>query len=340
MFEPPRCPNRHCISHTRPRPGFCKLHGFYHAKCRSHPVPRFRCLDCRRTFSRQTFRADYRDHKPYKNQELMKYLISGIGLRQSARMLGMSLRGTVLKSRKICRHLRRVNVNLRGNLAPGCRLQLDELETYEARRRERPVTFPIILETQSRFVIWGESAELAPKGRMSKKRIQAIEKEVERHGPRKTRSNTAVRRTLDRAAALTGGHPQVFIQSDEKSSYPKLVRDAFPGKPVVHQTTNSKLIRNIKNPLFPINQTEAIARDLLGRLRRDSWLVSKKRRYLDQAFQAFMAWKNYVRPRYNGEKLTPAQQAGFCSRRYKIGELLGWRQDWYGRSLPVGARCA
>ena len=233
-----------------------------------------------------------------------------------------------------------MNVNVRGNLAPGCRLQFDELETYEERRRERPVTFPIILETQSRFIIWGESAELAPKGRMSKRRIQAIENEVERYGPRKTRSNTAVRRTLERAAALTRGHLQIFIQSDEKLSYPKLIQDAFPGKPVIHQTTNSKLIRNIKNPLSPINQTEAVARDLLGRLRRDSWLVSKKRRYLDHAFQAFMAWKNYVRPRYNHEKLTPAQLAGFCNRRYKLGELLGWRQDWYGRSLPVGARFA
>ena len=100
MFEPPRCPNRHCISHTQPKPDFCKLHGFYHPKCRSHPVPRFRCLDCRRTFSRQTFRADFRDHKPYKNQELVKLMISGVGLRQSARILGMSLRGTMLKSRK------------------------------------------------------------------------------------------------------------------------------------------------------------------------------------------------------------------------------------------------
>ena len=92
-------------------------------------------------------------------------------------------------------------------------------------------------------------------------------------------------------------------------------------------TTNSKLARTTWNPLFPINHTEAIMRDLMGRLRRESWLVSKRRRYLDLALHVFAAYRNYVRRRFNEDQASPAQKLGFVPRRMKPGELLSWRQE-------------
>ncbi len=344
MFEPPRCPYRQCAYHTRRPEQFYQHYGAYKPKCRSRSVPRFRCKNCKRTFSRQTFRADYCDHKPHLNAELLQLTISGVGLRQSARILGLSLTATERKFRKICRHLRRVNVNMHGPLPEGSTLQFDELETYEEKRRERPVTFASLIETQSLLIIWGEPATLAPNGRMSKKRRKALKTEVALRGPRRTNSRTAVRRTLERGFKMVRDLPQWVIQSDEKSTYPGLIRevfrDIFSPQVAIHEVTNSKVMRNTKNPLFPINHTEAKARDLLGRLRRETWLGSKKRRYLDLAFQALMAWHNLVRLRTNYEDFTPAQAAGLVERRFKVGELLGWRQDWYERSPKVGSRCA
>jgi hypothetical protein len=102
---------------------------------------------------------------------------------------------------------------------------------------------------------------------------------------------------------------------------------------VLHLRTNSKLVRATWNPLFAINHTEAMARDLLGRLRRESWLVSKKRRYLDLGLQLWIAYRNYVRRRFNHDERSPAQVLGFVERRLKVGELLSWRQDWSEGSL-------
>jgi len=62
---------------------------------------------------RQTFRMDYRDHRPDLNALLCQSLVSGVGLRQTSRNLRLSLRCTELKFRKIARHLRRLNLNLR-----------------------------------------------------------------------------------------------------------------------------------------------------------------------------------------------------------------------------------
>ncbi len=335
MFQPSFCPHSDCPAHNDPPSNHFLRYGSYRAKCRSQRVPRFRCRTCSRTYSRQTFRLSYRDHKPHLNLALLRLLTSGIGLRQSARVLKLSRRCLELKAHKLGAHFRHLNSNLRGLLKDGSSLQLDEIETYETKRRERPVTFPILIEAVSRFTIWGESGTLSPRGRMNTSRKEAIEADSKAFGKRQDQSRETVRRTLARAVPMVRGLQNVVVQSDEKSTYPGLLREAFGEERLEHQTTSSKQERTIQNPLFPINQMEAISRDLLGRLRRESWLVSKKRCFLDLAFQMLMAWKNYVRPRFNRDHESPAMFAGLLGRRLKPGELVGWRQDFGQDRLPI-----
>ena len=60
-FLPPHCPWAACRSH-RPesRRGFrYHRHGFFQRSSDGRPVPRFRCLACRRTFSLQSFAFSY-----------------------------------------------------------------------------------------------------------------------------------------------------------------------------------------------------------------------------------------------------------------------------------------
>jgi len=333
MFQPPRCPNRRCRQHHRPEPRFFRRRGFYRALCRPHPIPRFLCRTCGRGFSRQTFRMDYRDHRPDLNARLFQSIASGVGLRQSSRNLRLSLRCTELKFRKIARHLRRLNLNLRGPLPEGSSLHFDEFETYEARRNTRPLSVPVLIESATRFVIWAESAPIRPHGRMSEARKRAIQEDERRYGRRKDLSSRSVERTLRRGAELTERLPAVELYTDEKTSYPAIARRVFCGKPIVHWRTNSKQARTIQNPLFPINHTEAMARDLLGRLRRRSWLASKKRRYLDLGLALWASWRNYVRRRFNKDEQSPAQRLGFVDRRMSEVQLLSWRQDWGKRSV-------
>ena len=339
MFHPPRCPYRRCLQHTEPTPRFYVRHGSYPVKCRPRRVPRFRCRACGRTFSRQTFRMDYCDHRPDLNARLFELLASGVGLRQSARMLKLSWRCAELKARKIGRHLRRLNLNLRGPLPVGACFQMDEIETYEGRRNTRPLSVPILIETESRFLVWAESAPIRASGRMSTKRRAAIAADERRFGPRRDLSRRSLRRTLRRGRDIAVGLEHVPVDTDEKSSYPRLLREAFGARRLEHTRTNSKLPRTSWNPLFPINHTEAMARDLLGRLRRESWLVSKKRRWFDVALHVFMAYRNYVRRRFNDDCSSAAQQLGFVPRRMRPQELLSWRQDGGKKSIhPLALR--
>jgi len=60
--------------------------------------------------------------------------------------------------------------------------------------------------------------------------------------------------------------------------------------------------------------------------------VSKLRRYLDLGLQLWMAYRNYVRRRFNHDPQSAAERLGFVPRRMRPGEVLSWRQDWGARS--------
>lgn len=330
MFTPPRCPHPTCLAHNIEHlddAAFFIRKGSYKPKCRAQSVPRFGCRFCRRTFSRQTFRHDYRDHKPHLNASLFSLLASGLGLRQSGRLLRLSRRCTELKARKISAHLARLCRNLLDQFPAGSWFQMDEMETYENERRVSPLTLPVLIEKQSMLIVAAQSASIRPSGKMSERRRAAIERRAKREGRRQDRSRSCLKRVLRQAAKYCKKLGSVFLDTDEKTLYPPLARRAF-GDKLQHARYSSKLVRDTSNPLFPINLTNAMARDLTGRLRRRSWLASKQREFLDLQLNVFMAYRNYVRPRFNQEHRTPAQLLGFVPKRLKPAQLLGWRQDW------------
>ena len=333
MFTPPRCPFQDCRRHEDPGGRFYYRYGYYHPRCRAHKVQRYQCRTCDRTFSRQTFRVDYRDRRPDVNPGLYRLLNSGVGFRQSARLLGMGRTSTEGKFCKMARHCRDLNQNLRGQLRKGHSFQFDEFETFEGRRNTRPLTVPVLIERDSRFVLWAESATIRPRGSMTEARKRAIAQDERRLGRRIDRSSGAIQRTLKKGAECAKDLAFILLETDEKKTYPNHARKAFPKQRIEHRTTNSKEPRTPWNPLFPINHTEARLRDLMGRLRRQSWLVSKKWERLNLHLQLHMTWLNYHRPRFNRDEESPAELLGWTPRRLTEGEVLGWRQDWGERSI-------
>ena len=338
MFTPPFCPRPSCSQHQDSVPHFFILFGTYSPKCRARPVQRYRCRSCKLTFSRQTFRSDYRDHKPYLNASLFQLVSSGIGIRQCSRLTGLSLRCTELKLRKLGRHAEHLNKNILRPLQGAVEFHLDEFETYESQRNARPLTVPMLILSESRYIVWSESAPIRPRGKMTQKRLEDIRRSEERHGHRIDQSRESLVRTLDHGAKLAAEADLVVLSTDEKSTYPGLAKKAFRAARLVHKTTNSKLARDTLNPLFPINHEEAMVRDLMGRLRRESWLVSKDGGYLNLALQLHAAHRNLVRRRFNRDKASAAEVAGLMPRRLKPHEVLSWRQIWGKRSVhPLSA---
>ena len=85
------------------------------------------------------FRHDYRDHRPETNVPVFGHLISGVGLRQTARQVGLNAKSVQYKMRKHSRTLALLHANLSPRLPHARTFLMDEEETYET-ASIRPVT--------------------------------------------------------------------------------------------------------------------------------------------------------------------------------------------------------
>ena len=326
VLFPPHCPNEACEAHSDPSEGFCHKIGFYKPKHRAHPVQRYLCKHCGRSFSRQTFRLDYCDNKPWQNVRVFDMVSSGVGYRQIARKIGMTPKNVEMKTRKIARHLGQLHLRLMGQFESGRTFAFDELETFEQCRSTKPLTVPISIDQETAFIVDACSDTIPPSGKMTPKRRRLIAAEREKSGRRENRSRKACRRVLSTLSEHVPAGSEIAFRTDKKRTYPGLIKEAF-GAGVPHTQIHSRRRRDPTNPLHRINLTLARARDLMGRLRRRSWLVTKRREFLDVHLLAFACYRNYAESRFNADKESPAQMLGFLPRKLTAWELLSWRQD-------------
>ena len=83
-FEPAFCP---CSSpECAGAPGFqYQRRGTFTRACDGRQVQRFQCKRCKRTFSSQTFRVDYRTRTPHLDGLIFRDLVSKVTQRQITR---------------------------------------------------------------------------------------------------------------------------------------------------------------------------------------------------------------------------------------------------------------
>lgn len=331
-FVPAICPHDDCGASSSPDRPFFQRWGSYRAACRNHAVPRFRCRSCKRTFSRQTFRYDYRQKKPHLDPDLLQLFVSGVGIRQAGRVLGVTRTTVTRKFSRIGAHCRWFHDDIARGISGHLHLQFDELETFEHCRLSKPVTMGTLIEADTRFIIEQGNGAIRPGGRKSSQARRLIA----RHGVRPAESRACVAAIFRRGSARIGKDAAVVLTTDRKTSYVPIAKEFLGDRLRRHSRHSGKLPRGPNSPLFPINHTNAMWRDNLSRLRRRSWLASKKRSCLDLHAWIFVVYRNYIRPRFNGEAETPAQRLGLVGRALTVQDVLSWRHD-----LESGApRCA
>ena len=327
-FSPPRCPYRNCPS-RRGSPFLWRKKGFFARRCDQRRVPRFLCLACKRSFSRQTFRLDYRLRLPDLHQRIFEFLISKVTHRQTARLLGCARKTVHHRLRLLGEHSKAYQRRLlrRAAAEGGIQgsFQLDELETYEHSQKLCPVTMPVLIETHSYFVLDVQVGTLPCRGKLKPFEQQRKLERERVEGKRISQSRQAVQacfRTLER---VLPPKTQVVVATDKKSSYAKILRERL-GARVIHARHSSKGPRNYFNRLFPINHTLAMLRDGLSRLVRRNWAGSKKRKWLERHAWVWIAYRNFVRSITNDSRNTSAAMAlKLADRLLDAADLFTWR---------------
>ncbi len=335
------CPSRHGLPFTYHQ------RGTFQRRCDRKTVPRFRCLVCSRGFSEQTFRGNYRLKRPELLKPLYNDRISKVTHRQSARIHACTRATEERHFRRmslLCESFHGVQldeVKARGGL--GEVFSLDELETYEHHRTQKPATVPILIEPESGFVIDARVDTLPARGKsgVAKKRRLArrLEQESEGQvqpegqvqaegvgdGERKSESRKVVKAAFERLREFCPKDRPLRVLTDYKPSYASLLQELF-GKRCRHERTSSKQRRDTSNPLWHINHTLARPRDNVSRLVRETWAAAKKRRWLAGHLAIWTCYRNYIRGRTNREpENTPAMVLGVQKVQWQVEQLLEWR---------------
>lgn len=331
-FVPPRCP-RCPLPESGPAPCNYQRRGSFRRRCDLRLVQRYQCQRCKRYFSDQTFRLDYRHRRPELNEPIYRALISKVTLRQVARTLGckseLVARRLVLfgaQARRMHQRLLR-QATTRALLAEHPkglgRFQLDELETFEHNRLLKPLTAPVLIHEHSLFVLDLRVASLPCRGRLSPRNQEKKRALESAHGKRRNGSSPAVRACLTSLGQLLQRAPdRAELVFDRKSSYPGLVRSVL-GRTFATTTISSRAPRDYGCALFEINHTLAGLRDGLSRLVRRNWATTKRAERLELHLWVWALWRNCVRSVTNKlRRLTPAMSLGVLGRKLRLADLI------------------
>jgi transposase-like protein len=328
QFQPRFCP---CgPPEHRARPGFqYQRRGTYTRACDGRVVQRFQCKTCKRTFSTQTFRVDYRLHKPAHDHEIFLKFVGKVTQRQSARDLKCDRRMIARRLKRFGKHCKAFHERVllaRGQSQPWeGRFLLDELETYEHNRRLKPLTVPLLVHKPSHCILHASVGTLPARKPLSKANQRKFEALERVEGKRRSQSREKVAECFDVLQRLLPPSGTVIVNTDEKHTYRALLKKRF-GDRLVHRTTHSKEPRTYWNPLFVVNHTFAMLRDGLSRLVRRNWAASKQREKLEWHLWIYIAWRNYVRPITNQRLFeSAAMVAGLVPGMLEVSELLQWR---------------
>ena len=327
-FQPPHCPNPACTAYSA-RPFLYRRKGSYRRRCDGRTVTRFVCLACQRSFSSQTFRLDYRLHRPELSTRLFRLLTSKVTLRQSARVAGCNRKTVEHRLRLLGGHCQAYQERELGQAQAkgGLRgvFQLDELETFEQDRRLAPVSVPVLIERDSFFVLHATTAPLPARGNLRPADQRRKAQRQAREGVRKSGSAQAVQGCWDVLAKLAAPQAPVEVATDSKRQYRRQLERTF-GARLLHYRAHSSEPRVPGSLLFAINHTLAQMRDGLSRLVRRNWGASKKRERLELHQWLWMGWRNWVRGMTNKRrKLTPAMALGVAAAQLPVAELLRLR---------------
>ena len=345
-FRPPFCPDPRCPWHTATdlsRWRFQRRGARPVRRC-ARPVQRFRCLTCGTWFCDAAFTTDYWRKIAGLLPRLYPLLADGPALRQSGRMLQLSVTTVRRVERRLAQQALLLHLaqerRLRGRLAEP--LVIDGQRSFAGSQWEPAETHGVFTATAG-FCLELRAFGLRRSGTMTRRqraRRAARDARLGRPDPRaRRRINAAV---LWRLAPLFAPAWTIEIRSDEERDYRPGIRALAARRPVRHVTVSSRARRDGRNPLWMANHKHRLQRHCLASHRRETIAAHKTLAGLQDRQLLHRCWLNNTKGVSErtaaGRRTTPAMKLG-VTRQPLSGRRLFRRRRFPARErLPAALR--
>jgi len=333
LFRPPFCPWPACHEHRRSGPGYrFRHHGVYSTRRRI--VPRFLCLACRRTFSRQTFSTSYYLKRPELLPVLAAALNAGSALRQIARSVTCAHSTPARLAARLGRHAillhARALALLHGRLDEP--VVLDHFETFEF-TQDYPFGVATPVGARSWFAYGLDPVPHGRTGRrsaMQQRRVRARPRRPSRGG-----YAGSTRRVLASLLPLVPEGGRLHLVGDGHPAYdraaarhPRVRLERFPNPrrgPRGASRSTSARVRDAA--LFPSDLLHALLRHTQAHHRRETIAFGRRLNALLERLFLFVVWRNFVKLRSERrpEPVTPAMRLGLAAEPWPWRRILSRR---------------
>lgn len=301
---PPYCPYSDCLGNSAseeagPVSSRFVRNGRYWRAEDSKLICRYKCLQCKRSFSSARFSACFGQKKRKVNAWVEKLYYSGVSQRRMARLLKLNHKTVERKIVFLGGCAEKDNLAFLKELGASEKkikeLQFDEMETFE-RSKCLPLSIPLAVLPGSRKILGFKIAEMPAKGPLA-----AISRK--KYGKRGDERAQMAESLLAELKPLLA--PNVLITTDQNPKYPGWIKPHFPEAEhiavkgrrgcVVGQGELKKIGFD---PLFDLNHSAAMLRANINRLFRRTWCTTKRRDRLKAHLELYI--------RFHNRKLTPA----------------------------------
>jgi len=294
-------------------------------------IQRYRCVDCGRHFSDQTFSTRYWLKRPGLLVPVFHGLVGCACFRQLARQHDCSPQTIALQAARLGRHCQLFHERLRPRGEIGEPLVLDSFQSFD-HSQYHPSLDHLLLGQDSHYLYGFTDSECRRSGRMTayqKRRRAELERTFGRPDPR------SVEREVATLLAIVAPRPQrLELHTDEHRAYPRAFA-RVPHLVIEHHTVSSRAPRTSRNRVYAANLADGLIRHGGANHKRETIAFSKRRQSSLWRLWIFAAWRNYVK--WFSERAhdaTPAMRAGVCTQRWSVRALLSTRLFFHRIGLP------
>jgi hypothetical protein len=304
-------------------------------------IPRFVCLTCKGSFSRQSFAVSYYSKRPELLVPVAAGLVGGSAHRQIARTVGCAPSTVTRMAARLGRHAILLLARARAELAGAVEepFVLDHFETFEY-TQDFPFGVATLVGSRSWFVYDLDPAPHKRSGKVSTmQRVRLAERPRRRaHGG----YLGSARRVLDRMLAAAPPGRTIRLRGDGHEAYDRAVREHPSGRRVSLErypnpprgpkgSARSPAARLRDSRLFAVDLLHKILRHSLAHHRRETIAFGRRLNALMERLFLAAVWRNFVqrrseRRRHSG---TPAMSAGLATDPWS------WRRVLSRRLFPA-----
>ena len=331
-FNPPFCPWPECLAHRSRGKGFHR-NGSYQTLSSPKRIPRFLCLDCERTCSRQTFSTTYYLKRP----ELLVAVASGLAAcschRQLARSLHCAKTTVTRQAERLGRHAilfhARCNARLPALVEP---VVHDHFEAFIG-RQDRALGVGTAVGALSRYVYDIDPAPHRGSGRRPDRKPE---------DGTTVRVNRAyvesIRRSIRGLIPHLSGSDPLVLRADGRTDYlvalrdetigPRVVLQAFPN-PVRGPKGTPRSPEAVRRDLamFPNDQLHQLLRHTCADHKRETIAFGRRLESIIGRASLMAVWKNFIKARSERapDRTTPAMRLGLVDQRWRFECILARR---------------